>query len=245
MFSPDGQSFYFTRAANKITNIYISKYDGRQWTEPVLAPFTEGRYSDADPAFGPDGKLYFISNRPARQPDTLMDYDIWRVSPLAGGRWSEPENLKGINTDSAEYYISFTANGNLYFASSRPGGFGEEDIYVSRPAGQQYSQPENLGAAVNTDKSEYDPFISPKEDFLIFTSSNRGDGFGAADLYCSKLKGGKEWLQAANLGKSFNTSTREFCPYLSPDGKYFFFSSERDIKWISAGHLTRQMEKLW
>lgn len=245
MFSPDGQSFYFTRAASKITNIYISKYDGRQWTEPVLAPFTEGGYSDADPAFGPDGKLYFISNRPARRSDTLMDYDIWRVSPLAGGRWSEPENVKSINTDSAEYYISFTADGNLYFASSRPGGFGEEDIYVSRLEGQQYSQPENLGAAVNTDKSEYDPFISPKGDFLIFTSSNRGNSFGAADLYCSKLKGGKEWLRAANLGKSFNTSTREFCPYVSPDGKYFFFSSERDIKWISAGHLTRQMEKLW
>ena len=50
-----------------------------------------------DPAFAPDGKLYFISNRPKDQSDTIADYDIWFVAPLADGRWSAPENLKSIN----------------------------------------------------------------------------------------------------------------------------------------------------
>ena len=120
----------------------------------MLLSFTESKYSEADPAFAPDGKLYFISNRPKDQSDTLMDYDIWFVAPLSDGRWSEPENLKSVNSDSSEFYISFSKNGNLYFSSSRKGGFGEEDIYVSRLINEQYTAPENLGAAINSKRSE-------------------------------------------------------------------------------------------
>ncbi len=243
-FSPDGKSFYFTRSINKQLRIYATHHEGRKWTEPVLAPLTETGFSNADPAFGPDGKFYFISNRPKTQSDTLFDYDIWFITPSADGRWSEPENLESVNSDSSEFYISFSENGNLYFASSRKGGFGEEDIYVSRLANEQYTIPVNLGSAVNSEKSEYDPGISAKEDVIVFASSNRKDTFGGADLYCSKLSDDKKWLQAANLGKNLNTKTREYCPYFSPDSKYFFFSSEGDVKWISTQSLDRQAEKL-
>ncbi|HKO81321.1 MAG TPA: hypothetical protein VJU78_13035 [Chitinophagaceae bacterium] len=245
-FSPDGKSFYFSRSKKKQSKIYVSHHDGVNWTEPVLASFTGAtRYAEADPAFGPDGKLYFISNRPKNHLDSLPDYDIWFITPLSDGAWSAPENLASINSDSSEFYISFSKNGNLYFASSREGGFGEEDIYVSQWKNGQYTKPENLGAAVNTKKSEYDPCISAKEDLIIFTSSNRGDSFGGADLYCSKRNNDNQWLGAVNLGKSFNTKTREFCPYFSPDSKYFFFSSEGDVKWAGIDFFKKQTEKLW
>jgi hypothetical protein len=240
-FSPDGKAFYFSRSKNRQSKIYVSYHNGENWTEPVHAAFTGGtQYAEADPAFGPDGRLYFISNRPRNQSDTSPDYDIWSVKPLPGGHWSEPENMTSLNSDSSEFYISFARNGNLYFASSRAGGFGEEDIYVSRLVNARYSTPENLGPAVNTAKSEYDPGISPQEDIIVFASSNRGQGFGGADLYCSVVDVPKKWLPATHLGKTFNTKTREFCPYFSPDEKYFFFSSEGDIKWISLKILQKQ-----
>ncbi len=232
-FAPDGKSFFFTRTENKKWKIYVSYNDGTNWTKPVVAPFTETKYSQADPAFSPDGKLYYISNRPKTKSDTSTDYDIWFVTPLGNGKWSAPENLKAINTKSDEYYMSFAKNGNLYFASSRKGGFGEEDIYVSRLVNKQYTKPENLGPAINSKESEYDPCISANEDFIIFTSSGRGDSFGAGDLYGSKLVN-KKWLPAVNLGKTFNTKVREYCSYLTPDSKYFFYSSGGNIKWISA-----------
>lgn len=244
-FSPDGKSFYFTRSINRKTKIYVTHYDGVNWPAPVLVPFLDSKNSEADPVFSPDGTLYFISDRPTEAPDTLMDFNIWFVKPLPGGSWSAPEDLKAVNTDSSEYYISFAENGNLYFASSRKGGFGEEDIYVSKLVGEKYTKPENLGAAVNTSKSEYDPGISADEDVIVFASSNREDGFGAADLYCAKRNGDKKWLKAGNLGDRINTKTREFCPYFSPDGKYFFFSSERDVKWIGMEVLKRQIGRLW
>jgi len=76
---------------------------------------------------------------------------------------------------------------------------------------------------------------------IIFASSNREDGFGGADLYYSKKEGEKSWLKAAHLGNSLNTKARDFCPYFSPDGKYFFFSSERDVKWIGMEWLKKEM----
>jgi Tol biopolymer transport system component len=238
-FSPDGKFYYFSRTMNKQSKIYVSHYNGTAWDEPVLLSNVEVTYSDADPAFAPDGKLYFISNRPKDQSDTLKDYDLYSITPLPNGTWTKPEYLQKINTDSNDYYASFTTNGNLYFASSRSGGFGKEDIYVSKLINGQYTTPENLGAAINTPNSEFDPGISAKDDILLFASSNREDGFGAADLYYSRPGANKQWQSAANLGPKFNTQTRDFCPYISPDGQYFFYSSEREIKWIDTRYLPK------
>ena len=63
-FSPNGHSFYFTRPVNGKWQIFISSYTGVRWTKSEPAEFNEPNYSQADPAFGPDNNLYFISNRP-------------------------------------------------------------------------------------------------------------------------------------------------------------------------------------
>jgi Tol biopolymer transport system component len=231
-FSPDGRSFYFSRTINKLSGIMVSRFIKGRWAEPVPVAFAKSHYADADPAFSPDGKLYFISTRPVSENDTTRDYNIWFVTPAPDGNWSYPQPLAEVNSEANEYYISFATNGNLYFASSRPGGFGEEDIYVSKREEERFTKPINLGPTVNTAKSEYDPFISGDEKLLIFTSSGRAEGIGGADLYSIKLAGDAVPRLAVNLGPLINTSGREYCPYISPDGKYFFYSSGEEIKWI-------------
>jgi hypothetical protein len=158
-FSPGGRSFYFSRTVNKQSVIMASHFSKGRWTEPVPVPFIKSQYADADPAFSPDGKLYFISTRPVSADDTTRDYNIWFVTPTPDGNWSDPQPLAEVNSEANEFYISFAANGNLYFASSRPGGFGEEDIYVSKRENKRFTKPVNLGPTVNTAKSEYDPLI--------------------------------------------------------------------------------------
>lgn len=237
-FSADGKSYYFTRNENDRTLIYMIRHDGKEWSTPQRTSFTDTAWSQADPAFAPDGSLYFISNRPKDATDTLRDFDIWFSKPLPNGEWSAPENFKSVNSDSNEYYMSFTATGNVYFGSSRTGSKGQEDIYVSRFENGAYTTPENLGDAINTDKAEFDPFITHDEKLLIFASSNRGDGLGGADLYYARFVNGA-WTKAENLGNHVNTATRDFCPYISPDARYFFFSSNRDVKWIKVEALNR------
>jgi Tol biopolymer transport system component len=244
VFSPDGQSFYFSRSVNGQWDIFVCKYDGFSWGKPVGVSFSDETYSEADPAFSPDGKLFFISNRPRQGELKKDDFDIWYVEQAGEGRWSKPQNLLEVNSDSSEYYISFSQNGNLYFGSSRPVGFGSDDIYVSRFVEGRYTSPENLGSNINSPASEHDPCVSPDERLIVFKSENREDGFGQADLYFSTIDQTQAWMPATNFGAAINTEGYEYCPYFSPDGKYFFFSSQSDIMWIDMRVVQKLLKKV-
>ncbi len=235
-FSPDRNSFYFTRSVNKRSQLYYSMRTRGKWSMPTRLPFSDTNYSDADPAFSPAGELYFISNRPIAPNDTIKDYDIWKVVRTNSGQWSQPIPVKELNSPEDEYYISFTKTGDACFSSSRKGGYGEEDIYFSKYKGNTFSEPQNMGGTINTNHSEYDPFITTNGQALIFTSSGRPDSFGKADLYWS-VKITKEWQKVNHFSDAINTSARDYCPYISTDKKYIFYSSNGDIKFTDLGIL--------
>lgn len=244
-FSPDGKSFYYSVSKHGQWDIQVSRHNGHNWGPPVRAPFSEDNYSEADPVCTPDGKIYFISNRPKSGAGKSADFDIWFVEPLAGGGWSLPQNVTALNSDRDEYYLSFSRQGDAYFGSDRPGGFGSMDIYVSHRVDGKYQPPENLGPGINTPESEHDPcLVSADGTLLVFKSENRPDGVGDADLYVSRRSRDGKWMPAVNLGRPINTPAFEYCGYLTPDGRYFFFSSELDIKWMDADALRQLAVKL-
>lgn len=233
-FSPDGKKFYFSRSGKGKWMIYVTERRGKEWSKPVAAPFTESQYSQADPFIANDGTLFFISNRPRDDNDSISDYDIWYVRPQSDGSWSDPVNPSAINSDSTEYYVSLSDNGNMYFASNRGGTLGSHDIYVSQYVNGVYETPQNLGASVNTEMMEHDPLISPDERYMIFTSVDRVDSYGSGDLYYSLRNSDGTWMPAINMGIRFNTHSYEYCSYLTADKQYFFYSSNYDVKWINA-----------
>jgi hypothetical protein len=237
-FSPDGNYFYFARSINGKTTILVSKKTGIGWSIPEPVSFSTAKFSDADPAFSPTGELYFISNRPLNAKDTTKDYDIWKVIPVSTDQWSEPVNVASLNSGKNEFYISFTENGDVYFSSSREGGYGEEDIYSCETKDNAFSVPQNLGYKVNSIHSEYDPFITADGSVLLFASSGRKDSFGKADLYWS-VKANHVWAVAEHFEKDLNTPTRDFCPYITFDQKHFFYSSMGDVKFIPTAQLPR------
>jgi hypothetical protein len=226
-FTPDSQTLYFTKRTPKfqLWTILISSLRQGHWSTPQVAEFS-GRSGDFDPFISPDGsKLFFSSNRtgPSKAKN---DFDIWVVEKTRSG-WSEPTNLGlQVNTEKQEYYPSVSRNRTLYFSSNREGGKGSGDIYRSRFINGEYSEPENLGDSINSSYFDGDPYIAPDESFLIFVSYNRPDGVGDGDLYISLNRNGV-WTAAKNLGREINSSALDFCPNLSPDRKYFFFTSER------------------
>ena len=225
-FSSNGKTFYFSRSKNRKYIIFETTFDGKQWTEPTPSNLFDTVYSNADPFITKDGSIYFISNRPKNNTDTTDDYDIYRLT-RQGDTWLTPQNLDQVNSDSTEYYVSVSDFGNIYFASYR----GENlDLYMSMQSDTGYEAPVNLGPIINSPSDEHDPLIAPDESYIIFTSSRPG-GFGEADLYMAYKKDGK-WQQPQNMGSKINTITYEYCPNFSPDGKYFFYSSESDVKWI-------------
>jgi Tol biopolymer transport system component len=227
-FTPDGRTLYFLKDSptfNFWTIVFSRHRDGR-WTEPEVAPFS-GRYSDFDPSLSPDGsKLYFASRRPVAGAAPKADADIWVVERV-GNSWGEPKRLGSpVNSDANESSPCVTADGTLYFSSNREGGRGAADLYQSRFVSGAFAAPENLGEAVNTPGPEAQVFVSPDGRVLVFSAAGRADGRGGLDLYVSRRQEGA-WTPPLNLGGKINSAGNESAPRLSPDGRYFFWTSTR------------------
>ena len=228
----DHLTAYLCRASADFTHFTILRThleDGR-WSTPEVAPFS-GRWSDADPHLSPDGtRMYFISNRPIAGGDEKRgDYDIWYVERTAlTAPWSEPTRLPApVNSDSStEWSPSVAANGNLYFGAIRPGGKGNNDLYVARWENGAYARPESVGDSINTRADEVEPWVAPDESYLIFSGRGRPDGIGGFDLYISRRRD-NEWGTPQLLGNGVNSPAGDFNQSVSPDGRYLYFSSTR------------------
>jgi outer membrane protein OmpA-like peptidoglycan-associated protein/tetratricopeptide (TPR) repeat protein len=128
----DGQTLYF--ASDKPggyggVDLYKSLRDqSGNWGPPVnLGPTINTSGDEMFPFIADDGTMYFASNGHVG----LGGLDVFSSSPNNNGGWSEPENLGfPINTNNDDFgYIIDKENKNGYFASNRPGGQGDDDIY--------------------------------------------------------------------------------------------------------------------
>lgn len=223
--SPDGLTFVWSIWSGSFGSIVFTQLESGVWTTPRMAPFS-GQYSDLEPSFNPDGtRLFFASNRPREGMGEPKDYDIWFVE-LHGGEWGEPQNLgRPVNSEANEFYPSITADGTIYFTAQIPGSLGGEDIFRSQRRATTYDIPENLGPAVNSSREEFNACVSPDESILLFSSFGRDDAQGGGDLYVSFRNADGSWRPAQNVGETINTPALEYCPSISPDGRYLFYSS--------------------
>ncbi len=240
--SPEGSIMFYSLVlpANNLSVILDLHFDGYFWTKPEIARFS-GKYSDLEPCYTPDGnKIFFASVRPTGSNPNKEDFDIWYIEKRAKG-WSEPINPGSpVNSDKNEYYPSVALNGSLYFTAAADDSFGKEDIYRCEYKDGIYLPPVNLGDSVNSEQYEFNAFIAPDESYLLYSSAGRSDGFGGGDLYISYKKNDGTWTHGHNLGKPINSDRLDFCPFVSHDGKFLFFTSQRENKAIT----NREQKKL-
>jgi len=226
-FTKDGNEFYFSIFAGSFGVILVSKQMNGVWQEPEVASFS-GHYSDLEPCVSPDGqRLYFASNRPLEGKGDAKDYDIWFVEKTVSG-WGTPQNLgEPVNSEKDEFYPSVTKDGTLYLTAQYENSLGGEDIFWVPQIDGVYQKPENPGEAINSARGEFNACISADESILIFGSFGRGDGQGGGDLYISLKDENGNWTTAQNMGPQINSPALDYCPSISPDGKYLFFTSQR------------------
>ncbi|MEL6988555.1 MAG: sialidase family protein [Bacteroidota bacterium] len=204
-----------------------SKKKGDHWSNPKILNIS-GRYQDIEPFLSMDkNRIYFASNRPIYNDTSRSDYNIW-FSNREGENWSQPEPLdSSINSKGNEFYPSLSSNGNLYFTATRNDGIGSEDIFMSNLVNGIYQTPRVLPRAINSSTYEFNAFISPDEQFIIFSSYGRKDGFGGGDLYISKKDAMGKWQEAKNLGPKINSNKLDYCPFVDSQKQFLYFTSER------------------
>ena len=230
MLSFDGSQLLFTRKmamGNGFQKefLYTSQWDGEQWTEPQELAFSDFP-DDVDPGaafISADGKKLYLTGCGWSRDSSC---DIY-VSELVDGRWSMPQAIKGsVNTNSWESQPCVSSDGKeLYFVSRRNGN---ADIYCSfRNADGTWSEPQNLGAPINTKGTEMAPFLHPDGRTLYF-SSDKHIGMGGFDLFMSRRGEDGKWQDPVNLGFPINTQGDEINFFVAADGKTAFVSSQRE-----------------
>lgn len=239
IFTPDGEALYFSISGegDDVTVMEMQLVDGH-WTEPAVASFTSS-FGEVDPFVSPDGnRLFFGSKRPRPGSETpAPNWQIW-VTDRVGDRWGEPTWLpETVNSGARQIYPSVATDGALYFQSEREGTLGGSDIFVSRLVDGEYTYAENVGPPISSEYDEGDVFIAPDGSYIIFVSRDRPGSFGSGDLYISYLQDGNSWSSAVNLGATVNTDQFDYCPVVSPDGSYFFYSSAGQVYWMDAGFI--------
>jgi hypothetical protein len=135
-----------------------------------------------------------------------------------------PVRVEGeVNSAAVDMYPSVTRDGTLYFDSFRDG---RRRAYRARPRAGGYLPTELLPPEINGDSGASNLFVDPDERYAVFIGGVRAGGergYGAADLHVS-FRTPTGWTPARNLGPLVNTAATEFCPYVTPDGRWLFFT---------------------
>ncbi len=145
------------------------------------------------------------------------------------GDVSNPQIIEGaINSSSWDSQPVVSCDGqHLYFSSTRPGGYGGADIYLSiKQSNGDWGKPQNLGPEINTPGDEEAPFIA-QDGLTLYFTSNGWPGYGDGDIFISKkFKSG--WQAPKNLGFPINTQFKEFGLFLSPNAQTAYYASARE-----------------
>jgi len=237
-----------TRVKTRNTRMMTS-VGGKSAREPLRGIPSGDSAHIAHPAFTPDG-LFLIYTLCKNTSPTDIRCELWIINKDRKGRWTkprklpEPINLPGYSTTHPSISLDKDTNAlTLWFASDRPGGAGNMDIW-SVPLNPDWFCPCNLPiearkpqklpffdqpqpvALVNTPENDWSPFYHPATETLYF-SSNGHTGFGGLDIFKIHLPTTGQAGEIENLGTGINTSYNDSYFFIKENGKSGYLSSNR------------------
>jgi len=198
----DGRLFFVSTRAGGCggADIYVASPEGSGWSAPkhlgCQLNSAGDEFSPSVPQERPgETRVYFSSNRPggfaAEATGAAPDHDIYFSFLQADGSFGPAILVEGVNSASDDLRPNVRLDGlEIVFDSTRPGGLGGPDIWMSsrKTANYAWSTPENLGPTINSSSGETRGSLSRTGDRLYF-GSNRPGGEGNSDIYVS-VRGG-------------------------------------------------------
>ena len=224
--SPDGNELFFTATTpnQQQSCIFYSKKTKNAWSKPEKASFS-GIHPDLEPMFSPDGQTLYYASRRRDSVHLPLQADIYIVKRTEKG-WSKEEKLP-FNTSVDEYFPSVNRAGDIFFTGIYDMDATGENIYVARKTETGYAAPQKLSEAINSTNHEFNAFMHPDENFIIFTRFGQKGDKGGGDLYISYQNNGT-WSEALPL-ESANSSALDYCPFVDIQTNTLYFTSRRSL----------------
>jgi hypothetical protein len=244
-----GKEIWYTlQPAHNVYQHKIMKLTDGRWQAPVLLELAE-KYGAIDLDVTSDGRRVYFASKMSPSGDPKDDWDIWSID-RDGDTWLAPAHLgSAVNSEANEYHPCVTADGSLYFTSTREGGLGRRDVYCARRSGNRYQEAINLGKAINTPATEWEVFVADDESYMVLSSNHGSSDRDRFDLFISFKDASQAWTPIRRMGPEINSPNTEMHWFTTPDGRYAFFTSCRtysdaeqrgygngmgDIYWVDA-----------
>ena len=185
--------------------------------------------SEISPLVTPDGKtMYFTRKNHVGNSGTIMNDDVW-ISTYDGSKWSTAVNPGGpINNDANNYVVGISDNGELLTLANTYHPIEASRIGISQTWKSSYGSwvfPKNLITPGIITHNLYAEYFMNSNRTVLLLALERADSYGMKDIYVSFSDNQIEWSDPVNLGNDINTASMEMAPFLAPDGKTMFFST--------------------
>jgi serine/threonine protein kinase/Tol biopolymer transport system component/tetratricopeptide (TPR) repeat protein len=191
--SADGLSLYFTSTraggwGNYDVWMTTRETTDDDWGEPEnLGPTVNSPADEGCASISADGLELYIGGWQVARPGGYGDADLWVTTrATTEDDWGPPENLGDtVNGGDDDGFPFISADGlKLYFNSTRAGGYGGLDIWVTTRATKDadWGPPVNLGPTINSTFHAFNHSLSANGSTLYF-SSDRPGGSGRNDVW--------------------------------------------------------------
>ncbi|UOG77043.1 OmpA family protein [Hymenobacter tibetensis] len=200
--------------------------DGSVGNPASISPFINTPYNEGAGTISGDGKTLVFAS--CDRPNSVGNCDLY-ISRRTGNNWSKPQNLgRTVNSPEWDSQPTLSADGRtLYFTSTRRGGQGLEDIYMTTlDADGNWTPARNLGQPVNTPGKDMAPFIHASGTTLYYVTDGLV-GMGGLDVFRCELKSAGRWSEPLNLGYPLNTHENEASLFITSDNRRGFCSRSR------------------
>lgn len=198
-------------------------------------------YDDYGAVLSKDGKtIYFISRRPDTKggninPDDQRYFEdvYFSIWDEEAGEWTEASNdIERLNSEGFDAVSHVTEDGNTVYMTVNTSVLDKRnttqssDICVAeRTKEDRWNTPKAISnKTINTSFYDGNPTLTADGNTMYFVSGRDGDKT-LSDIYVVE-KNGRTWGEAKKLPMSVNTTGNETTPYITPDGRYLFFSSD-------------------
>ncbi len=185
-------------------------------------------YPSHSPVLGPDESIYiFASSNYLGNPQSKVkkNDDVYCMY-FENGKWTKPEPLTNINTNSDEAPVSISPDGSQLIIYRNDNGVDGNLYYCDLLEGKVWSKPRKFPNTINSSAQETHATLSSNGNILYFTSDRKG-GFGGLDIYMSQKDEKGNWQEAVNMGSGINSPYNDESPHLQANSDIFYFSSDR------------------
>lgn len=223
---------YLSVAALWFASIFNTGAQILEFDSPVAMPeqVTTSASEESMPLLSKDGKtMYFVRTfHPDNSSGSDFGQDIWYSTKDDQGNWSEAtNNLGALNTKTNNAIAGVSKDGKTVYLVNTYEGKKQSGVGLSKSTlkdGNWSTPAEVKIPGINPKGDFYGFYITPEEDVLLISME---DNFskGKNDLYIAAKDAQGSWNVPANLG-NINTPGNEISPFLSPDRKRLYFSTD-------------------